>query len=204
MKKNIAMRVASLVLMCTIVTSCFVSSTFAKYTSSASGSDTVTVAKWAFKVGDDDITKTNTVSFDLFSTITEVGGGAETDVNKDSDGNLMLAPGTQGGFSFTLENTSDVTAEYAITFNVEGGDDIPFEYSTDGTNWVTTLANVSTTKVAIGGTATPKVYWRWPYDKTQALSGYTGTDAGDTAIGIAAQTAATVEVTATITATQVD
>ena len=46
MKKNRLMRIAALLLVLTLATSCFVGGTFAKYTSTATGSDTATVAKW--------------------------------------------------------------------------------------------------------------------------------------------------------------
>lgn len=188
MKKNIAMRVASLILMCTIVTSCFVSSTFAKYTSSASGSDTVTVAKWQIKVGGTDITQTDTVTFNLFDTIKDNDGtSAETDVVTGK-----IAPGTSGSFNLAIENTSEVTASYNVAFTIPSTS-IPFEFSTDGTTWKSTL-DASTNTIASGASTNVKVYWRWPFTSTSG-------DANDTTIGIAA---GTVTVTATIIATQVD
>lgn len=204
MKKNIAMRVASLVLMCTIVTSCFVSSTFAKYTSSASGSDTVTVAKWAVKAGAEgselDISGSNqTLTFDLFDTINDTNGGAdETDV---VDG--KIAPGTKGSFALSVKNESEVNAEYTIAFEYAGVQ-LPLTYSIaiDGANKGSSLDGTS-----VGGTLTTVgqnlntadnvvVTWEWPFEAVSP-----NTNSADTALGIAADTA---EVTAKLTVTQVD
>lgn len=191
MKKNIAMRVASLILMCTIVTSCFVSSTFAKYTSSVSGSDSVTVAKWAIKVNGTDATQTQTATFDLFSTIKDNDGTSEeTDVASGK-----IAPGTSGSFNLAIKNESEVTAKYNVGFEVEGAT-IPIEYSIDGgTTWKASLDNVAETQIAQGAIANVTVKWRWAF--------YVDSDhdTTDTAAGISAPT---ITVTATITATQVD
>ncbi len=187
MKKNIAMRVASLVLMCTIVTSCFVSSTFAKYTSSVSGTDSVTVAKWAIEVNDTDAVAKDTVTFDLFSTIMDSDAQtAETDVASGK-----IAPGTSGAFDLKIENLSEVTATYDVKFTFSGAS-IPVQYSLDGSTWGDSLADVAD-DIEAGGSTTVKVYWQWPFERNA--------DAEDTSIGVAAST---VTVTATITATQVD
>ena len=46
MKKNKMMRLASAVLVCTLLTTSVISGTFAKYTSTSSASDNARVAKW--------------------------------------------------------------------------------------------------------------------------------------------------------------
>ena len=48
MKKSKTMRAASFLLVLTLMTSCFVGSTFAKYTTTATGTDTARVARWGF------------------------------------------------------------------------------------------------------------------------------------------------------------
>ena len=68
------MRLASILLILTLLTTSVISGTFAKYTSSATGFDTATVADWniQLKVGDGAATKmqyTDTVTVDLFTTI---------------------------------------------------------------------------------------------------------------------------------------
>ena len=50
MKKNKFMRLASVMLMLCLITTCAISGTFAKYTTSATATDTARVAKWGVKV----------------------------------------------------------------------------------------------------------------------------------------------------------
>lgn len=50
MKKNVMMRVASVLLIAVMMTTCAISGTFAKYVTSAEGSDSARVAKWGVKV----------------------------------------------------------------------------------------------------------------------------------------------------------
>ena len=108
MKKNRTMRVAVLMLALSLITCCFVGSTFAKYTSSVSGNDTVSVAKWHIGYLDKttvDATEVNfkdatNVTFDLFNTIKEDDGlAAEGDVKTG-----LIAPGTSGSFSMDILN----------------------------------------------------------------------------------------------------
>ena len=73
-RSSMMVRLVAVLAVTMMFTMCFVGGTFAKYTSSATGTDTATVAKWSFKVGETDIATTDTFTFDLFKTI------------KDSDG----------------------------------------------------------------------------------------------------------------------
>lgn len=198
MKKNIAMRVASLVLMCTIVTSCFVSSTFAKYTSEFSGQDTVTVAKWDVSVTDGTNIINKNTDIDLFETITEVDGDGDQEVVAG-----LIAPGTKGSFRIVVSNSSDVDVNYSVKFTVNNGLNIPFKYSLDGNSWDTNVNNLTKSNKLEAApanqngertatTADVVVYWMWPYETTDG-------DAIDTQIGTAA---GEVTVNAAITATQ--
>ncbi len=195
MKKNKAMRVASAMLVAALLTTCVISGTFAKYTSSASGTDTATVAKWSFKVNAEQIAKSGdeaTVKFNLFDTIKDEDGTKETDVIADK-----IAPGTSGSFAITLSNDSEVNAKYTIALNETNDSNVPIQYSLDGATYGT-LASLATalTDQSIemtSGSETKTIYWKWAYDGE------------DTSLGIAAQTTApTVTVNAKITATQVN
>ena len=209
MKKNGLSRFAILVLILAMTSMTLVSGTFAKYTSEISGSDTATVAKWAWKIGNEDITTaalaTNGFTLNLFDTIKD----SNLTSNEADVATGLIAPGTSGQFQISLQNMSEVNAQYAIDLaETTNANDIPIEYSTDGTTWVTAdnLAGVSATAIDMNDTATLTVYWRWAFTGA-ASTNYTSTqtDVTDTALGFAANTAApTVEVTATITVTQVD
>ena len=212
MKKTLStnkpMRVAMAVLVATMLSACMVGGTFAKYTSSASGSDTATVAKWSFKVGGTDITtESATFTFDLFDTINDKGNTAdESDV---ADG--KIAPGTAGSFTLKIENASEVKAKYSIELTETANtSNVPLQYSVDGTTWADSIAELGMGALAdkplnMNATDMKTVYWRWVFEGTTD-SGHAGqTDATDTALGVAAQdTAPQVTITAKVTATQVD
>ena len=179
-------------------TMCFVGGTFAKYTSSATGTDSATVAKWSFKVGETDIATTDTFTFDLFKTIKDSDGiNNETEMNP-VDGSI-IAPGTQGSFDLVLTNASQVTAQYAIDYTVTNAGGIPVQFSVDGgTTWTNDLADVaasdSTKLAANSGTTTIKVQWKWDFNGSN--------DSFGTALGIGGNAVLTVK--AEVTATQVD
>lgn len=119
MRKNRAMRVAALLLALTLITSCFVGSTFAKYTTSAEGSDTARVAHWGFNATTDNTLK------GLFNTNTDTGVLSS---DKTSDKAQLIAPGTTGTVTFTFVNEStDTTAPevaYRIIVDTKGSSDL--------------------------------------------------------------------------------
>ncbi|MDO4282631.1 MAG: hypothetical protein Q4D02_03265 [Clostridia bacterium] len=167
MKKNKTMRLVSITLLFAMIALVLVSGTYAKYTSSFSGTDTAIVAKW-------DVSDGNAFdSFDLFTTVKDSDGtSVEDDVKTD-----RIAPGTSGAFTVELTNNSEVTADYVITV-AQTNLDIPIEYSIDGVNWYKadeldtinnalkgTLAFTGSSKVS-DTTPTSKnvtISWKWEY-----------------------------------------
>ena len=209
MRKNKTMRVASGLLVATLLTTSMISGTFAKYTSSASGSDEARVAKWSFDVGNTDITAENTITFNLFNGVKEADTTSNETHLKTTDGTI-IAPGTGGSFEIVLTNKSEVTAKYAIDFTETNSSNpvIPIEYSTDKKTWTSEIDTLDIkaddTKTALtydNGTTTVTVYWRWAYESAQTPV-RNQSDENDTALGKTGT--ATVTVTANITATQVD
>ena len=179
MKKNKMMRIASVLLVAVLLSTCAIGGTFAKYTSASTGTASAVVAAWSFDVDGTNIVESNTFTFDLFDTVYDTNGGAaETDV---ADG--MIAPGTKGSFSFNIKNTSDVTATYEIVLDTTALSPITFTARTSMTG-----------ELAADGTATVTVDWEWPFDQSDDAA-----DAADMALA-----GATCEITATITATQKD
>ena len=197
-RSSMMVRLVAALAVTMMFTMCFVGGTFAKYTSSGTGTDTATVAKWSFKVGETDIATTDTFTFDLFKTIKDSDGiNNETEMNP-VDGSI-IAPGTQGSFDLVLKNESQVTAQYAIDYTVTNNNDIPVKFSVDGgTTWTNDLADVaasdSTKLAANSGTTTIKVQWKWDFNGSD--------DSFDTALGIGGNAVLTVK--AEVTATQVD
>ena len=171
MKKNRTMRVAVLMLALTLLTCCFVGSTFARYTSTYSDTDTVTVAKWSFEVEGTDIVtaEDDAITFDLFNTIKDTDGSAETDVIANK-----IAPGTKGAFDIDLDNTSEVTVNYAVTVALDKTcdfiewaiEDVDASYGTlaELNNALKgTLAFDNGEGEAETTTTNVKIFWRWVY-----------------------------------------
>ena len=220
-KKNVLMRSAGLLLVLVLVTSCFVGSTFAKYTVGGTGSDTARVAKFGVNV---------TASGTMFAReyATDVGS-AGTITKSVISTDKVVAPGTKGNMaSMTLTGTPEVAVRvsYAVNkFELKG-------WTTDGTTEYCPLVfTVGTASYKIGdagitsvsdlqdkvkaaitayskdyeantdlsgvGTDSLKVSWAWAFE---------GDDAKDTALGsrAAEDKAATVELEITTTVTQID
>ncbi len=197
MGKNKTMKMILITLLIAMIALVLVSGTYAKYTSSASGSDTARVAKWSFNVGENDIVAKDTFTFDLFKTITDTDGKTETDV-VSANADKVIAPGTSGSFDLVLENKSETSAKYGITYTVTNTASIPVQFSVNGKDWTDNLANVvesdTDTKLAANnGTKTITIQWKWAYD---------GDDTTDVNLGKVGT--AKLIVQADVTATQID
>lgn len=214
-------RIVGLLLVLCLISSSFVGVTFAKYTSTARSSDNAFVAKWSVEVEDEQIAvvPAATYTFDLFATtVNDTDGTSESDVKT---GSSLIAPGTSGSFELNIENLSEVNAKYTITFVETNAQDIPLQYSTDGTAWYDSISELENSLKgslametgAIGHT----IHWRWAFNDTDiaVADGNSATDdahAGqknetDTLLGIYAQNTGavpSVTIEATVTVSQVD
>ena len=201
MKKNVMMRVASILLVAVLLTTCAISGTFAKYVAETTGTDSARVAKWDMQINGTSFND-GTFTFDLFKTITDSDGtSAEGDI-EPADGSI-IAPGTSGSFDLVIKNASEVTAKYWFAFTATNAAGIPIEYqivpeggtpsawTSDVTDFDIAYADAVTQ--AVNGQTTYTVNWRWIFD---------GNDTTDTDLGVAGT--ATVAVTATLNAEQVD
>ena len=114
MKKNWTMKLAGLLLALTMITACFVGSTFAKYVTTAEGEATARVAKWGIVM--------EAESEDIF--LNEYQGDVYDGIAvKSDDEALVVAPGTTGGsVSVTISGTPEVAFELAL--NLDGVQDI--------------------------------------------------------------------------------
>lgn len=144
-KKNVLMRSAGLLLALVLVTSCFVGSTFAKYTVGGTGSDSARVAKFGVNV-----TATGTMFAKEYATD---DGSAGTITNSVISTDKVVAPGTKGDMaSMTLTGTPEVAVRvsYAVNkFELKG-------WTTDGTTEYCPLVfTVNGTEYKIGGKYTP-------------------------------------------------
>ena len=108
MRKNKAMRTAALLLVLVLMTSCFVGGTFAKYTTTTSGTAEARVAYWGFDADAE-------MTLDLFASDYTDVKGAEN----------VIAPGTgmtaEFGFAYTANGDLEAPeVDYVFTVNAEG------------------------------------------------------------------------------------
>lgn len=223
MKKNKALRLASVLMMACLLTTCVISGTFAKYVTSDDGSDTARVAKWG-------VTITTTGQFvetyatdnnDVKGTITNsvVSVAAEDNSVKDA----VLAPGTKGSMlSVALDGDPEVAV--AVTYDAEltlanwEVDDTYYcpivikvgDVSFEGTSYSSATAFEDAVEAAIEAckvnlnpktdlstVATPVVTWSWTFSTSDA------NDEKDTKLGDAG-TKASMQLWVKTTLTQID
>ena len=168
MKKNKMMRTASVLLIAVLLSTCAISGTFAKYATKAEGEDTAKVAKWNVEIVEKGQTS---FAFDLFETIKDTDGTAETDVAPG-----LIAPGTQGEFTIALSSDSEVTANYKIDYTVTNAGGVPVKFSVDGgTTWTDDLADDNGT-VAADADLSKDITVQWKWDIGGVSADGTGTD----------------------------
>ena len=198
MKKNNVMRIASALLVAVLLTTCAISGTFAKYTTTASGSSTARVAKWGFG-------NATEIEFDLFSD-------NYNDVVVGTDGALVIAPGTEGSEEIALVADAAAAAaatEVAYTFevdvDVEADDDAlldKLQWNLNGGAYGDLDALLAAIDALFEDQYNPgdeapdttfTIGWKWDFES--------GDDTGDTNLG--AGDDVNVTVTISFTATQV-
>lgn len=219
MKKNKAMRLASALLVLTLLTTCAISSTFAKYVTKAEGIDTARVAKWGFEGG-------STIAItDLFKTAYDQNVLGKADV---------IAPGTTNSakFGFTYGGAAGATApEVAYTFEISTtgstcADSIKnnanIQWKLDDNAWGTWDQMITAIEALDGNQAENKyapntlpvafntaganehtVFWQWVFETSEGEGQPATQDGIDTAMGNATELA-DVTLKITVAATQVD
>lgn len=225
MKKTGFMRAALLLLVLTLITSCFVGGTFAKYTTSASGADTARVAKFGVQI----TANGGTFAKEYATDDNTVAGTIANSVVSTSEN--VVAPGTRGDMvKMTLSGTPEVAVRVGytanvivsnwtvdgafycpITIKVKGGDENfvfhGLDYA-DAEQFARAVANeigtfsanyVAGTDLSAAGVTTPEVSWEWVYEG----DGVHQTNEKDTALGNAAAPA-TIKLEIETTVTQID
>ena len=220
MKKNKMMRIASVLLVAVILTTCAISGTFAKYVTRGNGSDDARVAKFGVTVnGTADTFKETYAKDDTGFTL------AANSVVSTED---VVAPGTSGSMAaFTITGTPEVAVNVKFAGTLELGDKwvdstsayyCPIEVTVgDATFKGTSYASADEFEAAvnakiatftkdyaagtdlstIGGDA-PVISWKWAFEGND--------DVKDTYLGdqAAAGNAATISLDVTATVTQID
>ena len=216
MKKFNATKMMALLMALCLITSTFVGSTLAKYTTQAEGADTARVAKFGVE-----ITANGGLFADSYKygdTVVAEAGDNTSVVGKD--GAKVVAPGTKGDLAkMTLKGTPevDVKVTYAAeltleNWTVDSNDYCPLEITVNGTTYKKdTMAELkSAVETAINGYSkeykagtdlatvagdSVAVSWAWAFEGND--------DVKDTALGDAA-TPATIDLKITTTVTQID
>lgn len=131
MKKNVMMRVASIMLVLVLMSSSVISGTFAKYVSEGKSQDKARVAKWGVDVASvADMFKTEYARDDSSFTI-----AANTVVSSNDD--KLVAPGTKGNLtSVTLTGTPEV----AVRINYRAEVDLSGWYINGGSEYYCPIA----------------------------------------------------------------
>ena len=115
MKKNKMMRIASVLLVATLLSTCVISGTFAKYVTSGSSTDKARVAKFGVKViGSDNLFWTDYYAADDNTAANEFTGSVDTSIT----GEKIVAPGTKGSLAkIQITGTPEVKVE--VSFKAE-------------------------------------------------------------------------------------
>ena len=221
MKKNTMMRMASVLLIAVLMSTCAISGTFAKYVTSDSGSDTARVAKFGVE-----ITANGTTFAGEYDTHdTDAKATIAKSVVTSGDNMDLVAPGTSGNMaSMTLSGTPEVAvkvtyvADFALSDNwiVDGEFYCPLvirveSSEVNGLNYidnkagfeaaVETLINGWTKSYPAGtdlstvAADSVSVYWEWPFSTSEA------NDNMDTKLGNIANAGDVISVSLTITTT---
>ena len=229
MKKNVMMRVASALLVAVLLSTCAISGTFAKYVTSATGSDDARVAKWGVTI----TTTTEGLFADTYENeaaigSTAIGAGLSVD---SADGADVVAPGTTGSVQFSISGTPEVAVDVAIVMNVTKdviipsgtviatGNTLAADYtpvvftlkdSTDAVIATGTLAQIETGLEALSAQYNPNteldetytLSWVWAFDGNDVADTYLG----NVAAGIVtdATTVTDIAFDFTITVTQIN
>ena len=120
-KKRIVPMLFALLVVLTLVSCCFLGSTFARYTSTGTGSASAEVAKWEIELNGDDITE----------------GADEVTLDKISPDDAAWATdldrvhASEGVLAATIVNKSDVMADIGVTLG-----DAPVYYGVNGSGIV--------------------------------------------------------------------
>lgn len=213
MKKNKMMRLASVLLIAVLMSTCAISGTFAKYTTSVSSSDSARVAKWGFEP----------VAMDITGLFAKVYDANATDYTVQSEVDV-IAPGTQGfaQFAFKYDEANGINApevDYTFVVDTTGSscdasiqNNANIQWKLDSGDWVTWTELIAAIEALDGDEDyeagelpaafgiddnTHTIYWRWVF--TTGID----SDVVDTGMGNADELA-NVKIVIKITATQID
>lgn len=173
MKKRNLTTLTIVAVLLVLLTLIAVSGTYAKYTTTITGSSTAVIAKWNFKASETtvgELSSTQTFTIDLADTAT-VG---KVTVGEGDDAVNKIQPGSKGEIEITIDNTgSDVAATLNIEAKtIEGAklSETQFDFSEP----VIKVDGATATSVPAGKTGTAVVTWEWLYNADDAADNSVG------------------------------
>lgn len=154
MKKSIFSKVGAAAMVLTLVTASLVGGTFAKYTSTASGTATATAAKWAITFEGNSATYSNGTSITL---------------SKDDNGRAknMIVPGDSNTLDLKiLGNDSEVGFDYTIEIKSKApeGTTYPIIWKKDGAVLTDNIIKGHVNYAAGAMDKTETITWELPVD----------------------------------------
>lgn len=188
MKKNKMLFLGLITVFVAVLSLSLVSGTYAKYTSTVTGTDNAQVAKWAWVVEEANVPATNTFTFDLFNTIKDTGGVDETHVVAGK-----VAPGTTGSFELNVTNNSEVAGKLSIVLAISHNGSDSSDPSVATYQPIQYTISDSEPAFAAGESKAITFNWAWAFESAH--------DELDTKLG---QLAPTFTATVTLTFVQVD
>lgn len=221
MKKNLMMRMASVLLIAVLMSTCAISGTFAKYVTSDSATDTARVAKWGVTVQ---------ANGETFAKEYKTDDAVFTEANSVISTDKVVAPGTEGkmvsvvlggkpevavrvtytGAFDISDNWLDGNGKFYCPLVIKVNDTVfdgraydnaaAFEESVNNAIGAYSKDYPAGTNLADVNDETLKITWSWPYS-TGAENDVKDTDLGNQA---AVGNPATVTLTVTTTVTQID
>lgn len=167
-RKSYVARLGALALALTLVSSCLVGGTLARYVSEVTGTAKATVAAWSFKANGQVATMN---AIDLAST-------AYTDATVASG---VIAPGTSGSFDIELDGTgSQVGIDYTV--DLKTGTDIvlpdDFKFTVDNVEktsaemktGINVTGNIKQSSQENEMKKVIKVTWEWPFGENDTTA----------------------------------
>lgn len=132
MKKNKMMRIAAVLLVVTLLSTCAISGTFAKYVAKADFEDSARVAKWGIKIETSSSLFSDTYAAEDADYITAGGTVSVDSANEDK----VVAPGTSsdqinGGFTARLYGKPEVATRFQFKAGTLEDIFVPFGTYTD-------------------------------------------------------------------------
>lgn len=115
MKKNKMLRIASVMLVLALITTCVISGTFAKYVTTGASSDSARVAKWGVTITADTGTAFGTA---YTRGSNAISASASVDTDSVFAGAKVVAPGTKGTLLNVAIAEDGREVECALTYKV--------------------------------------------------------------------------------------